>query len=230
MIAVFSAEGRWHLGCCSFKWKNIGYITNVNVILGSLRKPFTVFELEAKKDCYEKFYFCQLNIKDARTLEGTRKRVPNRVSVANQQLKYYSLKYNCKFSSKVRNAERVRQRETKPFKQECPFEIYIRLSNDNNVLEVVQINEHHNHILTKELFERMPKQRALSPNALTQVRDAIDLKANSTFIQDLTISRKKRDAKIYIQHTAVTEKLLSKKDIASVVEFLKQKEGSAIDV
>ena len=52
-------------------------------------------------------------------------------------------------------------------KQECPFEVYIRLSNDNNALEVVHINEQHNHILTKELFERMPKQRALSPNSLT---------------------------------------------------------------
>ena len=182
MIAVFSTESRWHLGCCSFKWKNLGYIRNVNALLGSLRKPFTVFELEAKKECYEKLYFCQLNIKDARTLEGTRKRVPNRVSVATQQLKYYSLKYNCKFSSKVRNAERVRQRETKSFKQECPL-IYIRLSNDNNALAVVHINEHHNHILAKELFERMPKQRALSPNALMQVRHAINLKANSTLIQ-----------------------------------------------
>ena len=120
-------------------------------------------------------YFCQLNIKDARTLEGTPKRVPNRVSVATQQLKYYSLKYNCRFSSKVRNAETVTQRETKSFKQECPFEIYIRFSNDNSALEVVHINEHHNPTLTKELCERMPKQRALSPDALTQVRDAIDL-------------------------------------------------------
>ena len=40
---------------------------------------------------------------------------------------------------------------------------------------MVRINEHYNHTLTKELFERMPKQRALSPDALTQVRDAIDL-------------------------------------------------------
>ena len=94
MIAVFSTEGRWHLGFCSFKWENLGYIRNVNVLLGSLRKPCTVFELEAKKECYEKLYLYQLNIKDARTLEGTRKRVPNRVSVATQQLKYYSLKYN----------------------------------------------------------------------------------------------------------------------------------------
>ena len=31
------------------------------------------------------------------------------------------------------------------------------LSNDNNALEVVHINEHYNRTLTKELFERMPK-------------------------------------------------------------------------
>ena len=57
----------------------------------------------------------------------------------------------------------------------------------------------------------MPKQRALSHNPLTQVRDAIDLKANSKHIdtkKELTISRKKRDTKRYIQHTALTEKLL----------------------
>ena len=51
---------------------------------------------------------------------------------------------------------------------------------------MVRINEHYNHTLTKELFEPMPKQRALSPDALTQVRDAIDLKANS---KDSTINR-----------------------------------------
>ena len=51
---------------------------------------------------------------------------------------------------------------------------------------MVRINEHYNHTLTKELFERMPKQRALSPDALTQVRNAIDLKANS---KDSTINR-----------------------------------------
>ena len=73
---------------------------------------------------------------------------------------------------------------------------------------MVRINEHYNHTLTKELFERMPKQRALSPDALTQVRDAIDLKANS---KDSTINRWKRNAKRYIQHTALPEKLCIKK-------------------
>ena len=48
---------------------------------------------------------------------------------------------------------------------------------------MVHYNEHHNHILTKELFERILKQRALSPDVITQVRDAIDLKANSKLIQ-----------------------------------------------
>ena len=33
------------------------------------------------------------------------------------------------------------------------------------------------------MFERMPKQRALSPEALMQVRDVIDLKADSKLIQ-----------------------------------------------
>ena len=138
---------------------------------------FTVGNLEEKKEHYEKLYFYQeLNIKDARILEGAHNRVLNRVSVENQQFKHYSLKYNCRFSGKVRNTERVRQRKRKSLIQEHPFEIYTRLSNDNNILEVVHVNEHYNHTFTKELFERMPKQWALSPDTLTQVRD---FKANS---------------------------------------------------
>ena len=54
------------------------------VTVGNLFNSFA--ELEAKTEYYQKLYFCQRNIKDARTLEGARKRVPNRVSVANQQL------------------------------------------------------------------------------------------------------------------------------------------------
>ena len=76
----------------------------------------------------------------------------------------------------MRNTERVRQRKRKSLIQEHPFEIYTRLSNDNNTLEVVHVNEHYNHTFTKELFERMPKHWALSPDTLTQVRD---FKANS---------------------------------------------------
>ena len=54
------------------------------VTVGNLFNSFA--ELEAKKEYYQKLYFCQLNTKDARTLEGAHKRVPNRVSVVNQQL------------------------------------------------------------------------------------------------------------------------------------------------
>ena len=74
----------------------------------------------------------------------------------------------------------------------------------------------------------MPKQRALSPDALTQVRDAIDLKANSKLIQRKIqqSTGKNVTLKNISNIRQYQENCVSKNNIDPAVGFLKQKEGS----
>ena len=78
----------------------------------------------------------------------------------------------------------------------------------------------------------MPKQRALSPDALTQVRDAIDLKANSKLMQRKIqqSTGKNVTLKSISNIRQYQENCVSKNNIDPAVEFLKQKEGSITDV
>lgn len=75
-----------------------------------------------------------------------------------------------------------RIRNTKTFRQGCPFEIYISLAADGQALEVSGINEIHNHHLAKELYERLPRQRAVSVEDKIEMANAIKLKANSKLL------------------------------------------------
>lgn len=84
--------------------------------------------------------------------------IANRAAIAKRSLKYYSMKLACKFGRKVRKrAGRVQN--TKTFRQECLFEVYIILSSDGQGLKVRRVNEVHNHSITKELYEHLPRQQ-----------------------------------------------------------------------
>lgn len=52
------------------------------------------------------------------------------------------------------------QKKKKSFRQGCPLEVYLSLSSDGQALEVMRVNEEHNHALTKQLYAYLPRQRA----------------------------------------------------------------------
>ena len=134
------------------------------------------------KKSFEDANFCELYNKDARYLTSASKRVPKRVAAAKPSLKYYSLLLYCKFGGRP-NASKERTRKTKSFRQGCPFEVYLSLSSDGQALEVMRVNEGHNHALTKQLYAHLPRQRAVSQEVRKDIKDALNLKANKKLLQ-----------------------------------------------
>lgn len=97
-------------------------------------------ELETCKKIYEDSHFCELWKRDVRTLAAAAKRVPKRVANANPDLTYYSMRLSCKFGGKNVETRGNRKRKTKSFRQGCPFEVYITLSEDGKHLQVNRIS------------------------------------------------------------------------------------------
>ena len=136
--------------------------------------------LEGLKSKYEDDNFCELWKKDVRTLAAAQKRVPKRIAIANLALYYYSLLLSCKFGGEPKKRN-IRVRKTKSSRQGCPFEVYLALALDGQALEFTRITEGHNHQLSKELYDHLPRQRAFE--CKLGVLHAIKLRANTKLLQ-----------------------------------------------
>ena len=64
-----------------------------------------------------------------------------------------------------------------------PLEIFLELSQDNQSSEVLRLKDTHNTMVTRELYEYLPKQRALHQDLMNEDKEVITLKANSKLLQ-----------------------------------------------
>ena len=191
----------------------------------------SIDELERLIKDYEDRTFCELWKKDVRTLKAAAKRVPRRIALADPALKYYALLLSCKFGGEPRKrTDRIRK--TKTFRQGCPFEIYIRLAADGQSLEVNRIKELHNHELAKELYERLPRQRAVSEEDKIEMENAIKLKANSKLLRQKIeqSTGKKVTLKDIANMKQKTRQDFNRNDLDSVINYLRQQKGSTAEV
>ena len=76
-----------------------------------------------------------------------------------------------------------RKRTTKSFRSNCPLALELVLSQNNQELEVVKFVEEHNHILNKNIYEHLPRQRALPEDLALEGKESIKLKANKKLLQ-----------------------------------------------
>ncbi|XP_047125715.2 uncharacterized protein LOC124807641 [Hydra vulgaris] len=202
-------------------------------VIWKVGQKFTSIELvEACKTNYELKRHCQLVKSKVRSLEAAKKRIPKRIALANMALHYQTLQFVCKFSGKSSQPELERKRKTKSFRCGCPFEIVLELSVDNQHLQVVRVQEEHNHLVSQELYEHLPKQRTLSPDMMKNVKEAIQLKANSKHLQqkiELSSGKKciLKDIANLRQYSKVS---FSDNEIYDIAEFLKQRKGSVVEV
>ena len=120
--------------------------------------------------------------RDCRTFEAAKKRIPKRIENANKSLCYQSIKYICKFSGRPRNSDLKWKRTTKFFRSNCSFVLKLVLSQNNQELEIVKFVKP-NRILNKNIYEHLPKQRALPENLALEVKESIKLKANKKLLQ-----------------------------------------------
>ena len=191
----------------------------------------SIDELERLIKDYEDRTFCELWKKDVRTLKAAAKRVPRRIALADPALKYYALLLSCKFGGEPRKrTDRIRK--TKTFRQGCPFEISIRLAADGQSLEVNRIKELHNHELAKELYERLPRQRAVSEEDKIEMENAIKLKANSKLLRQKIeqSTGKKVTLKDIANMKQKTRQDFNRNDLDSVINYLRQQKGSTAEV
>ena len=77
----------------------------------------------------------------------------------------------------------MKQKRTKPFRSNYPFALELVPSQNNQELEVVKFVEEHNHILNKNIYEHLPRQRALPEYLALEGKESIKLKANKKLLQ-----------------------------------------------
>ena len=189
-------------------------------------------ELEKAIKNYEQSNFCSLWKKDVRTLAAARKKTPRKAASAKPSLKYYTVLLKCLFSDEPRKSCNERTRNTKSFRQGCPFEIFIKLSADGQALEVTRMNEVHNHELVKDIFDHLPKQRCLSKPDRLETEEAIKLKANSKLLQEKLqrTTGKKVTLKDIANLKQNTRKDVQGNDLDEVVSLLNKQDGTSVEV
>ena len=197
------------------------------------RKFSRVEELETAKKIYEDSHFCELWKRDVRTLAAAAKRVPKRVANANHDLTYYSLTLTCKFGGKNVETRGKRKRKTKSFRQGCPFQVYITLSEDGKYLQVNRISRKHNHLLQKDIYERLPRQRAARNKIVAKdIEDAIKIQANPKLLKQKikTATGKRVTLKDISNIKQNAKKDFQKNDLDDVIDYLKQQPGGRTEV
>eukprot|EP00794_Sanderia_malayensis_P013540 gene13540-14944_t len=192
----------------------------------------TLKSLEKAKEKFEDNNFCQLWKRDVRTLEAAAKRVPKRVAVANNSLIYYSMKLSCKFGGKECKSREHAKRVSSSFRQKCPFEICLMLSQDGKSLEVTKRNDEHNHATSNEVYNHLPRQRNINGNLKDEIKDVIRLKANSKLIQQKiqTATGRPITLKDIANLKAGTKRSMSSNEMEAIIPFLKEKQGSSVEV
>lgn len=108
----------------------------------------------------------------------------------------------------------------------------LELSKNNNSLEVKKVNIAHNHVISRQIFERLPNQRKMPPEVVSEVKEAIKLKANSKLLQRKVeaTTGKKVTLKDLANLKQLTKSTVSSNDLKDVVDFLKGKLGSCVEV
>lgn len=196
------------------------------------KKFHSINEVDEAKAKYEAVYFCELWKRDVRTLASAQKRVPKRIANADLSLRYYSMKLTCKFGGRTMPKRGDRKRDTKTFKQGCPFEIYLVLSSDGKALEVAKMTSDHSHSISKELYDHLPRQRKLTGSLREEVKNAVRLKANNKLLQQKIQTSTGLPVTLKDISNLKTESKLetNSNDVEVVVNYLKAKEGAVVEV
>lgn len=125
-------------------------------------------DLEEKINLYENSRCVQMTRRDSRTLEAARKRVPKRVEGANEKLIYYSLHFTCLFGGKNFKSKSSKDRKRQStLKIGCSAGFKLNLSDDQQSLKVVEVNENHNHEISKDIYDNLPRQRRREISTVT---------------------------------------------------------------
>lgn len=127
---------------------------------------------------YERNNFCNLKIRESRTLQNVRVRIKKNF---NELLIYYEIKYVCFFGPLYKKRS-TGERKGTTYKGDCPFSIVFRVGDDGQFLEIKSLNMTHNHACDSVIFNHLPDQRKLNLSD-KYISDLLALGANKRLLQ-----------------------------------------------
>ncbi|XP_037282544.2 zinc finger SWIM domain-containing protein 3-like [Rhipicephalus microplus] len=141
----------------------------------------TFRELEAAVKGYSEEKFVQFYKRDCRTVTAAKTKVKR---FLNERLGMYQVVYCCIKGGKSFKSRSKGERDTSTFQAGCPAFVKCRASDDGNFLEVIEMNEDHNHELSKLLYSHLPQTRALrEPGAKEEATQLLALHANKKLVK-----------------------------------------------
>ena len=154
---------------------------NKMVVEFEVGEKFSSFqELEKKIHNYEETEHAKLWKRDSRTIQAAIKKKSisaEKVPTTEEQekLKYYEVRYACVHGGRIHKSASSGARASHTFRDNCPFNLIIRLFNDGKSLSVRSINTEHNHILGEESYKYYPSVRRLSDDQLSYAQEQLAL-------------------------------------------------------
>ncbi|KAH9384541.1 hypothetical protein HPB48_026549 [Haemaphysalis longicornis] len=147
-----------------------------------VRDKFSTFrELEAAVKQYSEEKLVQFYIRDCRSITAAKAKVKR---FLNDRLEKYQVHYCCIQGGKSFKSRSKGERECSTFQVGCPAFIKCRASDDGNFLEVIEVNETHNHEISKPLYSHLPQTRALrDPAAKEEATELLALHANKKLVK-----------------------------------------------
>ena len=131
----------------------------------------------------------------------------------------------------ITNNVRIRKK-TKSFRKNCPFSISLRVSEDGKSLNVVIFEPQHNHPFSEETYKHLPRQRAINLETIEQVKRNLQIQGNAKLIQR-KVERNTGKNVTLKDISNIKQRMkyeISKNDLEPVVNFLKSKANSTVEV
>lgn len=179
-------------------------------------------EFEVKLREYEQNVLNNYWIRDSRTLENLARKYPTNISgKANKDLKYYSVRISC-IKGGRKHKKRGEKRQTLTFRQGCPSTMFLKITTCGKYLQLVELNEEHNHVVSEPLFKTVCHQRLnnLPADVLNKAKDEIQVRGNMKLIQNNIIAETGHLVSLKDLHN-LNKSNGEKKDFKACVDILK---------
>ena len=147
-------------------------------------------------------------------------------------LKYYRIKYACIHGGRLYNNRSTGKRKSSTFLKSCAFHINVSLSSDRNFLEIVSMNETHNHDVDAETHQMYPKNRKLSTEELIYAQDMMALDVNKKKLQHQLANETGKSIILKdLSNIAVAAKRSNtRNDLSACLDNLRRQHGCTVDV
>ncbi|XP_071125473.1 uncharacterized protein [Mytilus edulis] len=168
--------------------------------------------------------------RDSRTIESARKRGIKRE--LSEDLQFYQIRYSCINGGKEHNSKTNGERpKQSSFRKGCPAYFSVGVSEDGKFLVVKSIEDHHNHVISKGLFEMLPRERRLPEEELKEAEKLVSLQVNNKLMRDHLQDKTGKKVILKDISNIISKVNASKKsdNIESLVSKLK-KTGSVVEV